>query len=239
MKLLLRFSLVSLAFLVISSLLALRFVSDPCDILLFFREGASTTMSIYGADNKLSGTIKNTYQKIRKSGNVVSTTVESENFDKKGKSVNKGNYDIRCESGSLYFDLKMMLPQQQSEALKDMQMKVEGAELQIPSELTVGQSLPDAEMRFSFQTKNGNPIPMMDMEMKITNRKVEAKEKVESAAGSFDCYRISETINMKSIFSVSINSKSWFNPEVGTVKTESYRENGKFNGRTELSEIKR
>lgn len=102
----------------------------------------------------------------------------------------------------------------------------------------MGASLKDAEIKITMKTKNGgNPMPMMNTTIKVTNRKVEAKESVTTSAGTFECYKISENVEFKSLFSIKVKSVSWFSFEAGNVKTESYKDNGKYMGKTELTEI--
>ena len=79
----------------------------------------------------------------------------------------------------------------------------------------------------------------MNMNVSITERKVEAKESITTAAGTFECYKISEHSEIKTLFAMKFKSISWFSFEAGTVKTESYKENGKYMGKTELAEIKK
>lgn len=216
--------------------------SYSCDSLFFFKEGSSITMTSYDDKDKLSGTQKTVYTKITKGGTTTSVTASSEYFDKKGKSTSKGDYTIKCDKGVLYFDMKMMVPQEQTEAFKDMEVTMEGADLEMPSNLTVGTTLKDANITMNFKPKGSDgsmSMPGMTFSMSITNRKVEAKENITTSAGTFECYKITEDISMKSIFPVKAKSVSWFSLEAGTVKTESYKDNGKYMGKSELTELKK
>lgn len=221
-------------------ILSCSFVLLPadCSSLLFFKEGAQTTMTSYNADGKVTGTTKTVYSKVSKTTNGASVNATQENYDKKGKLSNTSNYTIKCDKGTLYFDLKMMMPDQQAETYKDFEMVVEGIEKEMPSDLVVGNTLKDANVNFSFKTKEGNEMPMMKMAIKISNRKIEAKENITTAAGTYECFKITEDVEMKTLFTIKVKSVHWFNPKVGTVKTESYKENGKYTGKTELTELK-
>lgn len=215
------------------------FLPGDCASLLFFKEGTSTTMTSYNEDGKTTGTTKTAYTKVTKLPNGLSVTANQENYDKKGKLSTKSEYTIKCDKGTLYFDMKMMMPQQQAESYKDFEMTVEGADKEIPSEFIVGSNLKDADIKFSFATKDGMEMPMMKMNIKVTNRKIEAKENVTTTAGTFECYKMSEDVEIKTMFAIKMKTTTWFNLEVGTVKTESYKENGKFVGKSELTEVKK
>ncbi len=210
---------------------------SDCDTLIFFKEGVKTTITSYNDDGKAIGTTKTIYKKVDKNGSTLSANATQENYDKKGKLSVTTDFTIKCLNGTLLFDMKLMLPQQQAESFKDFEIVVEGADKEIPNDLTAGGTLKDADIKFSFKTKDGTTMPMMNMSVKITNRKVEGKESITTAAGTFECYKITEEVEMKTMFKIRAKVSSWFSKEVGIVKTESYKENGKFTGKTELTEI--
>ncbi len=210
---------------------------DVCDSLLYFKEGASTTMTSYNEDGEVTGSTKTVYSDVSRTGAEASVSAAQENFDKKGKKVSGTEFVIRCAGGTLFFDMKMMVPSQQQEAYQDMEMTVEGADMETPGNLVVGSTLQDANLKMSVVPKGANsmPIPGMSFAIKITNRKVEAKETVTTAAGTFECYKITEDVEMTTMFVIKMKSVNWFNFDVGSVKTESYKENGKYMGKTELT----
>lgn len=225
-----------------TSILSAFAFTDVCDTMLIFKEGASITMTSYNDDGKLTGTSTTVYSKSGKTNLGTFVTATQEHFDKKGKPSMKNEFLIKCEKGKLLFDMKMMVPQQESEAYKDMEMTIEGSDLEMPGNLAVGAILKDASIKMSFKPKGANTdinLPGMTFQMAVTNRKVEAKESITVAAGTFECYKISESIEMKTMFSIKAKSINWFSPEVGNVRTESYKENGKYTGKTELTEIKK
>ena len=230
---------------VISSLVVLLFISSftflagDCGTLIYFKEGTQTTMTSYNDDGKITGSTKTIYSKVTKGSNETAVQASQESYDKKGKLNTKSEFRIKCSKGVLYFDMKMMMPQQQAEAYKDFEMVVEGADKEIPTSFEVGSKLKDADIKFTFKTKAGEEVPMTKMAFKITNRKVEAKESVTTSAGNFECYKISEDVEMKTIFSMKMKTITWFSFTGGTIKTESYKENGKFVSKSELTELKK
>jgi hypothetical protein len=168
-----------------------------------------------------------------------STTVDAkqENYNKKGKLNGASNYTIACTKGLLMFDMKTMVPEQQQEAYKDMVLEVDGAPKELPINLTVGSKLKDANVKFKVKTKEGGEIPFGTFGVNITERKVEAKESVITTAGTFECYKFSEMVEVSTIVKIKYKTISWFSLEVGTVKSEVYKESGKFISKTELTEL--
>jgi hypothetical protein len=223
----------------ITALCAFNFPPSDCSSLVFFKEGTSTTMTSYNDDGKVTASTKTLYSKVTKSGAAVSVTANQENYDKKGKLSTKSEFTISCSSGVLNFDLKMMMPSQQADSYKDFDMTIEGNGLEYPAELVVGSMMKDADVKFKCKTKEGNEMPLMNFSVKVTNRKIEAKESVTTPAGTFDCYKITENGEVKTLFTIKSKSTTWFSPEAGVVKTESYKENGKFVGKSELTELKK
>lgn len=211
--------------------------SGDCGTLLFFKEGTSITLTSYSAEDKLMGSSKTTYDKVTKTADGAVVEASQESFDKKGKSQSKSSFTLKCSNGTLLFDMKMMLDEKQAEAYKDFEMVVEGTDKEIPSNLSIGNVLKDAEVKFSFKTKDGNPFPMMDMTMKVINRKIESIENITTSAGTFECFKLTEDIEIKSIMKLKASSITWFNYEAGIVKTESYSDKGKLTGKSILTEL--
>ncbi len=208
---------------------------SDCSTIFFFKEGSSATSTHYDSKDKITGSTKTVYKKVNKFGSGATASAEQENYDKKGKLTVKNDFTIKCENGILYFDMKMYMPQQQAEAYKDMEVTVDGNNVEYPSNLKIGQSLKDATIKFTIKTKEGAVIPMSDMTIKVTDRKVEAKETVTTPAGTFECFKITESSEIKTIFSAKAKSVIWFNEEYGNIKSETYSDKGKYAGRSELT----
>jgi hypothetical protein len=64
------------------------------------------------------------------------------------------------------------------------------------------------------------------IDMRVSNRKVQGKEKITTTAGSWDCFKITNTTKMKiKTMGIGIPMNSdvteWFAPGFGVVKSES------------------
>ena len=79
----------------------------------------------------------------------------------------------------------------------------------------------------------------MNMNIKILNRKVEASESVNTLAGTFDCYKITYDMEMKSIINITTKGAEWIAKGVGVVKTEQYDKKGNLTGYTLLSKFEK
>jgi hypothetical protein len=121
-----------------------------------------------------------------------------------------------------------------------MQVTGEAKYLVYPLNVKAGQTLEDGTMTMNI-TNDGHQ--MGDMQMDITNRKVEQAETISTPAGSFDCFRISYDamvkIKMMGIgFPVRMHVIEWFSAKIARpVKSETYTKNGKLAGTMQLVSI--
>ena len=148
--------------------------------------------------------------------------------DKKGEQTMDGDYTVTCKDGTYMVDASSMLPQQMMEGLGNMDVTIDGNEIVLPPDLSVGQELPDAKT--NIKAGSGG-MTIMNMNVTIENRKVEAKETITTPAGTFECYKISSEISSKVAFvNQKFKSVDWFAKGVGMVRTETYDKKGKLEG---------
>jgi hypothetical protein len=62
------------------------------------------------------------------------------------------------------------------------------------------------------------------------NRKVEALESITTPAGTFECYKLTYDMEIKSMIKMTVKATQWVARNVGAVKTESFDKNGKLVG---------
>ncbi|MCE3296209.1 MAG: hypothetical protein K0R65_1923 [Crocinitomicaceae bacterium] len=217
---------------------AFKPLSDACASLSFFSEGTQSTMTNFDEKGEMTGKTVTLYSKITATDKGTNISASQESFDHKNRSTGKNEFTIRCENSSLYFDMRMFIPQDQMKAYKDMEMTVEGNDMEFPATISEGSVLKDASVNIKVSS-NGTPMPMMGFAINVTNRKVEKKESVTTAAGTYDCFKITDDVEVKSIMKIRMKTISWFSPVAGIVKTESYKENGKMVGKSELTELKK
>jgi len=177
---------------------------------------------------------KNTYtvSDVTKSGGTVSSTINSEFVDTKGKTISKGTNNMKCTGGVMMMDVKAFIPSAQQEQMGSV---AGGGEVYIeyPSNMKEGDALKDALFAMDFKTQAGMGG---SIKLEMTNRKVTGKENVTTPAGTWDCYKI--TYHSKMIFKIGIgipmNSDvtEWYAPGFGIVKTESN------SGKTEITAVK-
>ncbi|PHS68466.1 MAG: hypothetical protein COB12_01040 [Flavobacterium sp.] len=217
-----------------TSLLAILLISpfsysqSNCSKYYPFKEGATFTYTNYNKKGKESGGINYKLINLRNDGKNEVITMSAKIIDKKGKESMDFAYDITCDGNGISIDYNslgnMMLKQFES-----METEITGTNIIIPNDLSVGQKLPDSNMNMKISMGI-----TMEINVKVINREIIAKEKVTTPAGIFDCYvlQVTSVVDMMGK-KMTTTSKSWFAEGVGMVKQIS---NGK-DGKTENSSV--
>lgn len=195
--------------------------AQDCRNFYYMQNNKTIEMTIYTKKGVVAG--RNVYQvsNVRSSGNSVSSEVNSEMFDKKGKSYAKSLINFKCTGGVMMLDMKMMIPQQQAQQFKT-EAKADNVYIEYPASMKPGDMLKDANMSMEV---NNNGM-QQTLTMNVTNRKVEAKESITTPAGTWECFKITSKskIHMKMGpigIPMNLETTEWFAPGFGIVKTES------------------
>ncbi len=196
--------------------------AQDCIGYYFLQANKTIEMSIKNKKGDQNGKQVYTVSNVNESGGITTADLETEMFDKKGKTITKSKATIKCDGGVMMVDMKMSMPTQPGQ--KDVETDVKSSEIYIeyPKNMDVGDALKDAKM--NLETDNNGL--KQSIEMEVFDRKVEGKEKITTPAGSWDCYKISykSKFRMKTMgigVPMNIEGVEWFAPGFGVVKTES------------------
>ncbi|TWI79095.1 hypothetical protein IQ13_3494 [Lacibacter cauensis] len=216
-------------FLFLISALGIR---AQCTSFYYLQANKTIEMSMTNARGKSTGKIIYQTGKISSIGGSTSSMLKQEVFDEKGKLIQSSENKIKCSGGVMMMDIKSFMNNSQDKEQK-IEIKGEDVYIEYPSALKEGTTLPDGKA--SFNSIRGTVIT--EMEMNITDRKVIAKENITTAAGTWDCYKITYSIQIKTFVGgiaipMKFNATEWFAPGFGVVKTAS-----RF-GETVISSIK-
>lgn len=187
-----------------------------------------TVRDIKNGSNK--GTIRQTVSDVIDTDNGLKIIAKSERTDQNVRIDQQGTYSVsgememRCENGIFYTDVRSLLDSKTA-MYKGGDAKLSGTDLQLPAQMSPGQSLPDADISIGAETA-GLPIPPITIE--VVNRRVEAVESITTPAGTFNCYKITCEVEMHPVISSYMRLVQWIAEGVGTVKSETYEENGKL-----------
>lgn len=207
---------------------------NACSKYYPMEEGSTFQYTMYDKKDKVEGVTDYVVSNVENDGGNTMATMKLTYTDDKGKNVIESDYNITCTGNGVKIDYESLFPSEMKKQYEDMGMDMEitGTDIEIPNDLSAGQTLDDANVSVSMD--------MGAMKMKINvdtfDRKVEKMESVTTPAGTFDCYLITEKSKSKVMMAnVEMSNKVWISEGVGMIKQESYGKNGKLMSRMELT----
>ncbi|MDX9906567.1 MAG: hypothetical protein RBS55_08290 [Bacteroidales bacterium] len=210
-------------------------IAQNCDPYYVVDEGAVREMASYDKKDKLTGTSIQTVKEIKSSGNRTEWTIGNISKDAKGKELSSGDLYMSCEEGIFKMDMKNFLDEETMKGFEGMEVTVDATDLDYPASLAPGQTLNDGTITVKVSSQG---MPIMTLVVKIYDRKVEAVEDVNTPAGTFSCYKMTQAIETKTMFTATVKSTDWIAKKVGTVRSETYDKNGNLQGYSLLTSVK-
>ena len=211
------------------------FAQDCGQSFYAMKEKTKITTSNFDGKGKLTGTSEATVKSIQSTANGFVATMEVNAKNEKGKSVVEAkNFDVICENGTIKLDIGSMYLNEMAAQMKGMELTISGTGIDIPATLSEGQTLSDGDSDIKM---GSNGMTFMTMKFSIKNRKVEKKEKITVAAGTYDAYKITYDMDMKVLFKKSIKAVQWLVPSIGMIKSETYNAKGELEGTTEMTKF--
>jgi hypothetical protein len=220
---------------------------NSCTRMIFFQPGAEVFAVSYDPEGKINSRQHTRIKSVEEKGGVAIAKVEGNNTDagENGKET-AVSYEYRCDGKNIYFDIASMF--RSKEKQKDASFT--STMISFPINVKAGQTLPDAEGQMTSQKGERK----MTMKYTFKDRKVEAMEEVTTTAGTWKCFKISNSVHIeldmpgmdekaKAMMQqmqalTKTTSSTWFAPDFGIVKMEMYL-NGKMMSRNEVVGFKR
>ena len=225
-----------LSMFVMSMTLAAAVSAQDCGQSFYaMKEKTKITTANFDGKGKLTGTSEATVKSVKSAANGFVATMEVNAKNEKGKpTLEAKNFDVRCENGAIKLDIGSMYLNDMSAQMKGMELTISGTGIDIPATLSEGQTLSDGDSEIKM---GSNGMTFMTMKFAIKNRKVEKKEKITVAAGTYDAYKITYDMDMKVMFKRSIKAVQWLVPSIGMIKSETYNAKGELEGTTEMTKF--
>lgn len=154
-----------------------------CGSLLLFKKGTVIEAISYNKEGEETTRQSSTVLDVSSTATGVTAEVEMKSSDR-DKKENSFIGKYSCDGKNLYADLTSLFANMDAKGAK-----IDGDPISFPINITAGETLPDVTYSMTV-TKAGR---QMKTTVFMKNRKVGAKEKVTTPAGTFDCYRISST----------------------------------------------
>ncbi|MGB5668148.1 MAG: hypothetical protein WBM53_15005 [Maribacter sp.] len=202
-------------------------IAQDCSKYFPMDEGTKFQITNYDKKDKVSAVMDYVVKEV--SGNTA--TIFYEMHDDKGKMMTSSEYGVKCTDDGVTIDFSSMMSPEILGQYEDMEVEMSGTDLLYPNNLSVGQSLPDADVLMTVKM----PPLNMKMNMNFYNRKVEGNESVTTPAGTFDCYLITYDSEAKMGFKMTNSNKLWLSEGFGMVKSETYNKKGALIGKSVLT----
>lgn len=213
--------------------------AQDCSQFLLLQKDKTVEITIYDKKGQPNGKQVYTVKDVSNSGGTITGTLNSEQFDKNSNSKAKATSTIQCSGGEFRMDMKLMLPQQQSEKYGDAEVNAKSSFLSYPSNMKVGDAPPDGTFTMDLSHSGGPGGPgappagppgppgfKQSLTMTISDRKVIAQESVTTTAGTWNCFKITYRckVGVKTgpfTIPVNLDVTEWYAVGFGTIKTES------------------
>jgi hypothetical protein len=220
--------------------------ANTCSKLIFFQPGAEIEATSYDKDGKESSKQYTKILTVANEDGFTVANVEGKNTQSNGeKKTTTVRYNYKCDGNKIYFDVASMF----RTAKKEQDAPFESSLIEYPINVREGEVLPAATGTMS-SVRDGKK---MTMKFIYKDRKVEGREVVTTSAGSWNCYKISNSVEsemdmpgmdektkeiMKKMReSMKASTTTWFAPDFGIVKMEMYM-NGKLQSKSEVTSVK-
>lgn len=205
--------------------------SQECSIYFPMKQGSKMQYEIKNRKDKTISTTDYQIKKIENTNRGIEATIEASVTEGKNNVINSQEFKAICKGDNLSIDFESLIPANLKDSFKGFEYSLDGTNLEYPTNLNVGQSLPDSNVTLTFSMGGMN----MEVNVDIVNRKVERKEKITTPAGTFDCYVVSFDTQTKTMGRTIENSTiQWLSSGIGMIQTEDYSK-GKLESKTLLT----
>jgi hypothetical protein len=194
---------------------------------------------MFDKKEKMTFKMTHTLKDVSGSGDNMEATLSQEMYDpKKGDKISTSDLNWKCENGTLHFDMKSMTlsmdnGQQMNMGDAGMSVDVTGDRLDLPADLSVGQTLKD--VTYNIKMTMGS-LTLMNRTFHIKDRRIENQESLTTPAGTFECFKMIYTTSDEKGRNAT-KSAVWYAKDAGMVKAENYNDDGKLVTRQLLVKI--
>lgn len=198
------------------------FSQHNCNNYYPLKDGASFQITTYDKKDKQTSVVDYKIKDVTDSSEGKTATIHGSVKDKKDKEISEMEFKVTCKDNKISVDFNSLMSPQMTEQFKDMDIDITGTNLEWPNDLSVGQKLPDSNVKMKISMAG----MIMNFSVDITDRKVIGSEKITTPAGTFDCMVITYDTQVNMGVKQTTSSKQWIAKDVGMVKQEDYK-NGK------------
>lgn len=211
-------------------------LAQDCKDFFPQKEGTVLQYVNYDKKDKVTGRSEMSFKDKKQIPDGMSVVFVSKFSDEKGEELYESEIEVMCVNGVLFFNADKFLDPATMSVYESMEVEVTGDNLELPLEGKAGKSLEDGGV--TAVVRSGG-VKIITISVKIYNRKIASREKMETPAGSFDCIKYTyDALSKIGFVKVNMSAIEWYSPEFGTIRSESFNKNGKLMGYTVLESIR-
>ena len=189
----------------------------------------------YDKKDKLTETTVKTVTKKIENDTLQQVDYKIESQSPDSDSVYITKYSVVCEDGIMYFDMESYLNQEQLSAYEGMDIEIDADKIDYPSNPKVGQQLKNGSVKATVKNQG---MTIFTLTVSITNRKIEAIEKITTDAGTFDCVKLTyDATTVMGFLTIKSKGIEWIAEGVGNVRSENYNKKDKLVSYSVLTKI--
>jgi len=210
--------------------------AQDCGSYFVFRKGQKFELTSYDKKDKVAALLKYEVLDYKPVNGGTSLVFNVETYDPKGTLLVKGQSAGKCVNGSYYTDVTNVSSAMVPKAA-NMTVNISGDQLVYPTPLNPGDKLKDA----SYSIKSGmqGGMTLMTLNVNIVDRKVAGMETITTPVGSFECTKITYTMNMRFMGNRSVNCVEYLAKGVGVVKSEQTDDKGRKQSSMMLTKLEK
>ncbi len=214
-------------------------LAQECNYYLPLVANSGLEYENYNRRDRLEGSQKLIIKRVQTIDDQIIATINASYFDRRNRMEHEGEYDIICKGNALKLDVRSVIDQSVLEGFQGMNINIESDDIVLPSDLSVGQDLPDTSMKIIVSSGG---LQIAELNILIKNRKVIGRENLSVPAGTFDAFKISYQTHIETrAIGIPIRSNSrtidYYAKNVGLVRSEFYDDKDRPQGYSVLSRI--
>jgi len=200
---------------------------------------SKTGMVLTYANNDARGNVESysalTIKDVKGSGRNMTITYGAVTLDKNRRplkdSPGEQIYQVTIKDNVVIMDMRQLFPAQGQK----VKVEVTGTPMELPNNLQPGQTLKNSEVTGKMDLG----VMKTSTVIKMTEGKCLAIEDVRVPAGTFKCHKITQKFTAAAMGINTITTViSWYAPNVGTVKTETYDDKNNLVSSSVLAELR-
>jgi len=150
------------------------FAQSSCSKYYPFTKGTNFQITSYDKKGKPVSTTDYIVKNVQTINNAQVATIDLTLKESKEKSIGSSSFNITCNGNGVSIDYNSLMNSELFKQFKNLKYKITGKNSILPNNLSIGQNLPDANMKMEVDVSGFN----MHITINRINRKVIGKEKV-------------------------------------------------------------